>query len=373
MNSPAMNWPASGAMHGRSMITAPEVAVPWSQGARISIGLWLFVLLFVLPVLVTRHSTDSFSSVALDSSTILVSMALGMLLFAVFRASARWAQAARWTAWAAGVFTVVVVQTVFDLLFTGWVAANLDASWAALPVNLGRAWESGFKYLLVFSVNLALFQLALAQSRSLAQERQIVAIRSTAQQAQIAALRYQVNPHFLFNTLNAISSLIVARRNEEAEQVVNQLSAFLRSTATIRPNDMIALDEELSFVEQYLEIEGVRFGDRLAPRIDCARDAGRRMVPALILQTLVMCAVDYAVSLTREQVLLSIDARVSGDLLVIATGTMLPAGVTGATEDIDRELDSAEARLKACYGDRASLTRQVDGDRFGATITIAEA
>ena len=79
-------------------------------------------------------------------------------------------------------------------------------------------------------------------------------------------MRYQLNPHFLFNSLNSISALIVTGRNKDAEAMTNRLSAFLRSSLTADPTELVPLDEELALTEEYLDIESVRFGERLSIR-----------------------------------------------------------------------------------------------------------
>ena len=86
---------------------------------------------------------------------------------------------------------------------------------------------------------------------------------AAAHQAQLEALRYQINPHFLFNSLNAVSTLVTERRNDEAARMLSRVSDFLRLTLTAPVRDEVALADEVDYVRQYLDIERVRFGDRL--------------------------------------------------------------------------------------------------------------
>src|SRR3546814_10335691 len=104
-------------------------------------------------------------------------------------------------------------------LFTNWVAENLESSWNNLQRTLERGYPSALNYTLVFGVNMAFFQLSFARRRELRQERQLVDARSAAQLAQLAALRYQLNPHFLFNTLNSIS---------RSEEHTSELQSLMR-------------------------------------------------------------------------------------------------------------------------------------------------
>ena len=131
-------------------------------------------------------------------------------------------------------------------------------------------------YILVFGVNMILFHVNYARRAAIQQERQLAEADLAAQQAQLAALRYQLNPHFLFNALNSISALIVTRRNKDAEAMTDKLSGFLRTSLNADPAELIPLDEELALTEEYLDIESVRFGERLNVEVDCAPRPARR-------------------------------------------------------------------------------------------------
>ena len=154
-------------------------------------------------------------------------------------------------------------NTTFDLLFQGWIADHFVDAWRTLPADFSRAYTSTLNYILVFGVNMILFHVNYVRRAGIQQERRIAEANAAAHQAQLAALRYQLNPHFLFNSLNSISALIVTGRNKDAEAMTDRLSSFLRSSLNADPAELIPLDEELALTEEYLEIESVRFGDRL--------------------------------------------------------------------------------------------------------------
>ena len=126
---------------------------------------------------------------------------------------------------------------------------------------------------------------------------------------QVRALRYQVNPHFLFNTLNSLSSLVMTGRAEQAEEMLLALSNFFRTSLSLDPSADVSLAEEIELQRLYLDIERARFPDRLQVEIDVPDDLAKARVPALILQPLVENAIKYGVSGTRKKVLLSIVAR----------------------------------------------------------------
>ena len=242
----------------------------WSDAIRSTVALWMFVLLVFLPAIIRRHAGEPWTGVALDCSTVIVSMGFAMLMFMTSRATVGLPYWTRLPLRAASVLFFASVNTMFDLLFQGWIADHVNDAWRNLPADFSRAYSSTLNYILVFGVNMILFHVNYARRAAVQQERQLAEAQLAAQQAQLAALRYQLNPHFLFNALNSISALIVTKRNEDAEEMTEKLSSFLRSSLNAEPSELVPLDEELALTEEYLEIESVRFGERLNVEIDCA-------------------------------------------------------------------------------------------------------
>lgn len=357
---------------GNFAFMAPNKShVRWSEAFLLTSALWVFMLLIFMPRIIQRHGTD-LGSIFLDSSTIVVSIGLAMLLFALFNATISWSVGRRLAALVCATLLVALVQTVFDLVFAGWVAANISESWYNLERYLYQAYEKFFRYLLVYMVNVALFQLTSARRREFIQDKQLSDARAAAQQAQLTALRYQLNPHFLFNSLNSISSLIVTRRNEDAERMTEKLSSFLRNSLSADPARLVPLEEELSLIEEYLDIEGVRFGERLDVEIGCEPEAGAALVPSFIVQPLVENAIKHGVAPSRDPVHIRIGAAVTGKDLCIevenGTSPVLEEPSFGAGVG----LKNIERRLQAVYGRRASLSTEKLPDRFIARICIPE-
>jgi len=196
------------------------------------------------------------------------------------------------------------------------------------------------------------FYFGIRISRQLAGERE-AALRAhaMAHEAQLKMLRYQLNPHFLFNTLNAISTLVLDGQNATANRMVSGLSDFLRHTLDSDPVQCVPLDDELAVIERYLGIEQLRFGERLRVRIDADRDARRGRVPSLILQPLIENSIKYAIARRAEGGTITIVARVEGDRLSIVVrddGPGLPDG--GAGKGVG--LVNTRERLNVLYGDR---------------------
>jgi sensor histidine kinase YesM len=348
----------------------------WTEALRSTLALWLFVLFIFLPGIIGRHQGEPWTGVAIDCSTILVSMAFAMAIFLVSRATIDWPPYLRLPVRALAVLAAAGANTIFDLMFQGWIANHFVDAWHSLPSDLTRAYSSMRNYTLVFGVNMILFHVNYARRAAIQQERQLSEANVAAQQAQLAALRYQLNPHFLFNSLNSISALIVTGRNKDAESMTNRLSAFLRASLNATPTELIPLDEELALTQEYLDIESVRFGERLSIAVDCADEACDALVPGFLVQPLVENAVKHAVARSRAPVEIRIHAAMEGRTLRVEVANDLPS------EDEDEHLEGAGAgvgidnvrrRLEAVFGKRATLTAGNEAGRFVATIRIPDA
>jgi hypothetical protein len=152
-----------------------------------------------------------------------------------------------------------------------------------------------------------------AQAQALTAQRRAAEAESAAQAAQLRALRYQVNPHFLFNTLNSLSSLVMTGRTDRAEAMLLALSTFFRSSLSLDPAADISLAQEIDLQRLYLEIEKTRFPDRLHVEIDVPDVLESARLPALILQPIVENAIKYGVSKTRHKVLIRIICEALGE------------------------------------------------------------
>ncbi len=128
------------------------------------------------------------------------------------------------------------------------------------------------------------------------QKEMYLVAASQAHQAQLKMLRYQLNPHFLFNTLNAISTLVLEKQTKEANSMLTKLSAFLRFCLVSQPLQKTTVDEELYALSLYLEIERVRFQERLKIILDISDEAKKALIPSLLLQPLVENSIKYAIN-----------------------------------------------------------------------------
>jgi sensor histidine kinase YesM len=199
-------------------------------------------------------------------------------------------------------------------------------------------------------------------------ERDEAEARRVTAEAQLASLESRVQPHFLFNTLNSIASLI-HEDPKGAERMTGQLASLLRSSLDAGELPLVPLEQELTTVREYLDIEQVRFGGRLRTAFDVDEASQRVMVPRLSLQTLVENAVKYAVSPRREGGLIVVRARSVGSAVRLEVEDdgpgFDPAGVRNR-----HGLDLLRARLALNYGDRARLEIQSLTGRTTAAIEV---
>ena len=207
------------------------------------------------------------------------------------------------------------------------------------------------------------------------QSLRLVQAQALAAESQNQMLRYQINPHFLFNTLNALSSLILQKDFERAERMVLSLSTFLRASLEKAPGDKITLADELEAQRQYLAIEQERFGDRLKLSETLPAALRNALVPGLILQPLIENAVKYGVARSTSPVNVEILAEARGEHLVItvrddAVADLAP-GAAGAPQTLGVGLTNVRRRLAVLYGETGVLTCGPRlGGGYAATIEL---
>jgi signal transduction histidine kinase len=186
-------------------------------------------------------------------------------------------------------------------------------------------------------------------------------LQLNATRADLKALRAQVNPHFLFNALGAIASLI-PKDPGRAEETVEQLAEVFRYTLQRSEREWVFMADEIEFVRAYLYVEQMRFGERLQVRTEIEDGIGKVRVPAMVVQTLVENAVKHGVASVRGQALIVLSARRSGSRIVVAVQdngpgfSPLPApGKLPESKSGGFGLNNVQARLRAYYGDEAEL------------------
>ena len=212
-----------------------------------------------------------------------------------------------------------------------------------------------------------------------ARDREALTARLSAQvaEARLDALRMQLNPHFLFNSLNAITVLVRDQETRAATRMLELLSDVLRQVLRAESGHEVTLDEELGVLERYLAIEQVRFSDRLDVQFTVADDVRRAAVPALLLQPLVENALRHGIGATSERGTVEIGASRAGESLRltvrddgpgprVADSPAQEAASVAARPSLG--LANIRERLATMYGERASLV--LEHPAGGGTIAI---
>lgn len=223
------------------------------------------------------------------------------------------------------------------------------------PVYLGYSMIEGLALFFGWSC-LSVAQIYSGEARD--RERQLAAVREEALAAQMRALRYQVSPHFLFNTLNSVAGLIEEGASGRASRMVLSLSDFLRTTLTLDPVQDVRLADELALQKDYLSIEHERFSDRLVLKVDVLPATGDALIPSLLLQPLVENAIKHGVGATTGPVAILIAANRIGDRLIVTIDNDMPAGLRPALTrpGAGIGLRNVAERIRTRFGDQGELT-----------------
>jgi signal transduction histidine kinase len=246
----------------------------------------------------------------------------------------------------AAVFSVLEVWAHATFYQPGWTPQGIEFLGAILlDFSVLGAWTG-----LYFGIN---YYLLLA-----AQSERMVNIARQANSAQLEMLRYQLNPHFLFNTLNSISTLVLMRQTERANAMLSRLASFLRYSLVGEREGLATVAQEAEALKLYLDIERTRFEDRLRTRFDITDEVMQARLPSLLLQPIVENAIKYAVTPAEDGADILIDARRMDDRLVLTiadTGPGLggapPAGEADrATASTNVGIANIRERLIQAYG-----------------------
>ncbi len=237
--------------------------------------------------------------------------------------------------------------------FVGWV-------FTTLPFGVGV-------YFALVGIEHSLFYFAQARER----ETQAARLAAQLAEARLGALRMQLNPHFLFNSLNAITVLVRDQNTAAASRMLELLSDVLRQVLRAESTHETTLAGELEFLERYLAIEQVRFSDRLRPRIEVEPAIAGAAVPRFLLQPLVENALRHGIARRADAGALHVSARREGSDLVLAVRDDGPGLTPGAPGAGGVGLANTRARLAALYGERASLDiANAEGGGVVATVRL---
>jgi hypothetical protein len=198
-------------------------------------------------------------------------------------------------------------------------------------------------------------------------ELQAAQLETSLADARLHALELQIQPHFLFNTLNAISGLVRVKRNEEAIAMLAGLSELLRYTLDHAGDQKVPLDAELAVLRRYLEIQRARFPDRMSFTIDASAEAGRGAVPTLLLQPLAENAIRHGIERSASPGVVNVRAfRNDGHLEIEVFNT----GTLGNESDNGIGVRNTVERLRHLYGDEGQFELKSAGEGVLASVQI---
>lgn len=264
---------------------------------------------FLLRAVSALANKQELAVLALILVTTITGFSISLILSVIYRKLIRQQPLVTWGLTAAVLIVAVVLHASIDAWVQGVYTGGGRDSFAQrligllyLPMTLLGGWSA-----LYYAIN---FFLTVEQ-----QAGRLERLEAQATAAQLAMLRYQLNPHFLFNTLNSISTLVLLKQTEPANAMLTRLSGFLRHTLIAEPGSQVTLAQEIETLQLYLDIERMRFEERLRTHFEIEDTAMEAQLPSMLLQPLVENAIKYAVSPQEEGARISLTARVIGDRL----------------------------------------------------------
>lgn len=271
----------------------------------------------------------------------------------------QWRRASTWLAHLAACVGI-------GLIYAGWMA--LWESWlnpwaiSPGPDPFAQAWLHKFyggllSHLILYGVILLVGHLLDSREKLALQRAETARLNEQLSKAQLNALRRQIEPHFLFNTLNAIAGLVREGRNDSAVSMIAGLSDFLRRVVADSDRQQVPLSEELEFTQKYLDIQKVRFAERLQFSVDVPGELLSAQIPSLILQPMVENAIKHGIAKRAQGGAIRIAAsRTNGTLTlcVYNDGPSLPAARDASSPGIG--ILNVRTRLQSLYGEQFELS-----------------
>lgn len=277
------------------------------------------------------------------------------------------------------------LRRVFPLHLAIASAVALAGALAATAVAMALGWPAGEGYgwgtmlqrymarrlhvnLLVYAALVGAYHAVEYRRRLHEREAAAAELRTRLAEAQLQSLREQLQPHFLFNTLNAVSVLALKGETQSVVRMLSRLSELLRLTLDGAPGQQVTLRQELAVLERYVDIERVRFPDRLEVRVDAAPETHDALVPSLLLQPLVENAIRHGIAQTVGAGRVEVRAERRGGRLWMEVRDTGPGFAPGAQRE-GIGLANVRARLACLYDDESRFTLE-NAPEGGAVVTV---
>lgn len=270
------------------------------------------------------------------------------------------------------IFTICVLLTIVWLFLTKAILGHSLGFYDGYREMLQHSYSIRFSigFLLLGCVTMISILWYNQQEQKEKDERKIDA-EKLAKEAELFKLRQQLQPHFLFNSLNSINALI-GSRPEEARKMVQQLSDFLRGTLKKEETQWVTLQEELQYLQLYLDIEKVRFGNRLATEINIAESAAGLKLPALLLQPIVENAIKFGLYDTTGETVIRMSAMLEDNHLVIRVVNPFDPDTSSPKQGTGFGLKSVQRRLYLLFARTDLLATGAKENTFTTTVKIPQ-
>jgi two-component system, LytTR family, sensor kinase len=270
------------------------------------------------------------------------------------------------------IFSICLFLTIVWLLLSKWLLKLALGHYDGYPDLLSHSLSIRFSiaFLLLGCVTMIsiLWFNQLEQKEN--EERKMDA-EKLAKEAELFKLRQQLQPHFLFNSLNSINALI-GSRPQEARKMVQQLSDFLRGTIKKEETQWVTLQEELQYLQLYLDIEKVRFGNRLSTAIDVAEEIKELKLPALLLQPIVENAIKFGLYDTTGETVIKLEAVTKDGDLVIRVENPFDPATSSPKSGTGFGLQSVQRRLYLLFARTDLLSTEAKDNTFITTVKIPQ-
>ncbi len=332
---------------------------------RVAIGsilaMWLIYFLITTGLAMLTGASEQWAFAGRRAIVVVAGILCTFVLYQLLqRAQPRSFGARLGAALGAAVPLVMVYASINLFVFFYWFPAPdtakiIEEVQSKFPV----AWEmvlildSSIRWYFFFAVWAALYVAFGYANEMRAVERRANHFRMEAKNAQLRALHYQVNPHFLFNTLNSLSTLVLKGSKSEAETMIMNLSSFLRSSLAVDPEQLVSLDEEIALQQLYLDIEQARFPDRLQVEVSMPDELKHACVPVLILQPIIENAIKYGVSPSKGRIAIRLQASAEYGLLVLRIENDVDPKAPAPASGTGLGLGNVRERLLTRYGPAA--------------------
>lgn len=280
----------------------------------------------------------------------------------------------RWTRLAVLLVAVAVLQATIDHLlfiqFEAWFADERTLT----PHGVIQGIAFNFIiYIWLFGLYGAVVELLAATARANRDSQAAADARAEARNAQLELLRGQLNPHFLFNTLNNLSSLVITGRNREADEMIGHLARFLRRSLGQGGLDRTVLTSEIAFIRTYIEIEAVRFPNRLTLDVDCPPELAQALTPSLLLQPLIEGAVHGVAGPSQGQATLRFSARADDqNLIIVLSGRRAcePGESCRILDEIAPGVETIRTRLNLLFQNARIDASRADEGGFDVELSL---